>query len=130
MADLWVGPSFGFKIIDEQVVELQNEVPSSENKELILLGDQTGEMAASRLRWISFGFGFFPLKRVKVQFVEIIEGSALVVHTSLTPENDNFILVVGHRVVGTWLRSAYLAHCVFGRPLGFLVGWLEPLKSG
>ena len=42
MVDFGVIPGFGFKIVDEDVIELSYEVPSSEDEEFIFLGEEGG----------------------------------------------------------------------------------------
>jgi hypothetical protein len=130
MADLGVVPGFSFKIIDEDIAELTHEVPSSENHKFVLLSEDTCQMTASRFRRVSLGLGFTPFKCVKIQFVEVVEGSSLIVDTTMASEDDDFIFVVGHGVVGSGFWSSNLAHGVFRRPLGFLVRRLMPLEGG
>ena len=86
-------------------------------------------MTTSGLRGISFSLWLPPLECVEVQFIDIVEGSALIIDSSVSSENDDFIFEVGHRVVGTRLWSSNFAHCILGRSLGFLIGRLGPLKG-
>ena len=87
-------------------------------------------MATSGFRRVAFCFGFSPFEGVEVHFVEIVEGGPLVVNSSVASEDDDFVLVVGHGVVGSGFRPSDFAHGVFGWALGFLVGGLVPLEGG
>lgn len=87
-------------------------------------------MATSGFRRVAFCFGFSPFEGVEVHFVEIVEGGPLVVDSSVASEDDDFVLVVGHGVVGSGFGASDFAHGVFGWALGFLVGGLVPLEGG
>lgn len=62
MVDLGVLPSFSIQVIDENVVELKNEVPASENEELVFSGEKRRHMATSWLWRSSLWLSFFPLE--------------------------------------------------------------------
>ena len=130
MVDFWVIPCFGFKIIDEDVVELGDEVPSSEDEEFIFLGQEGCQVTTSGFGRVTFCFDFSPFEGVEVHFVEVVEGGSLVVDSSVASEDDDFVLVVGHGVVGSGFGASDFAHGVFGWALGFLVGGLVPLEGG
>ena len=85
-------------------------------------------MSTTWFRWITFCFRFSPFECIQVQFVDVIERGPLVVDTSMSTEDDDLVLEVSHRVVGSGLWSSDLAHGVFGWALGFLVWRLEPLE--
>ena len=38
MVELRIFPSVGLKVVEEDIVELQDEVPASKNEELVLVG--------------------------------------------------------------------------------------------
>ena len=130
MSNFRVTPGLSLKVINEDVAELGDKVPSSENNQFIFLGQQTCQVTTSGFRRVSFCFGFSPFKSIKVEFVEVVESSALVVDSSVASENDDFVLIVSHGVVGSGLWSSNLAHSVFRRSLGFLIGGLMPLEGG
>ena len=130
MIDFGVIPCFSFKIVHEDVIELSDEVPSSEDEKFVLLGQEGGQVATSGFGRVAFCLGFSPFEGVEVHFVEIVEGGPLVVDSSVASEDDDFVLVVGHGVVGSGLGPSDFAHGVFGWALRFLVGGLVPLEGG
>lgn len=116
MTQFGVSPGLSLEIIDEEVVELQDKVPTSKNEEFILLGEQTGNVSSSGFRRVTLGLGFSPFKGIQIEFVDIIEGGSLIVHSSVSSKDDNLVLIVGHGVIGSGFRPSNLAHGIFRCP--------------
>ena len=130
MVQFRVTPGLSFKVVDEDIAKLGYEVPPSKNHQLFFLCHEGCSMTASSFRRVAFSFGLTPFKGIKVEFIEVVEGSPLVVDTSMSSKNDNLIFEVGHGVVGSWFGSTDLGHGILGRANGLLVGRLEPLELG
>ena len=130
MGNFRILPGFIFQIINENIVELKVEVPSTEDHHLRLMGHYCGNMTSSWFWWVSFWFWFSPFKSVEVQLINVIEGSSLIVNTTMSSENNQFIFVVDHGVICSWLWSTDLGHSILWWSNRFLIGWLIPLEEG
>ena len=130
MVNFGILPSLFFNIIKENVVELEVKVPSTEDHHLGLLGHEGRDMSSSWFWWVSFWLGLSPLKSIQIQLINIIEGSPLIVNSTMPTEDNQLILVVDHGVVSSWLWSSNFGHSVFWWSNRFLIGGLVPLEEG
>ena len=114
MVELRISPSLGFKIIDKEIVELQHKIPPSEDDHFVFLGQQGSDMSSSRLWGGSFRLKLFPFESIQFQLIEIVERCSLVINASMSSENHYLILVVSHRMIGSWLWPSDFGHGIFG----------------
>ena len=87
-------------------------------------------MSSSGLWGISLCLGLAPFEGLQIELVDIIKGGSLIVDTSMSSEDNDFVFMVGHRVIGTGFWSTDFGHGVLWGSDRFLVGRLRPLESG
>lgn len=128
MTDFWILPSLIFNIIDKEVIKLKNEVPSTKNKKLILASKQACSVTTSRLWWISFCFRFSPLESGQIKLINIVKSCSVIINTTMTTKDYDFVFIMSHWVIGPWFRSSNFGHRIFWCSTWFLIGRLAPNK--
>ena len=119
VADFRVNPRVLNDVVNEDALKLSRLVPASVENDLVLVWNQRGGVAASRVWLLPFGLNSDSLEVLAVEHVQVVEGGPLVAHSPMASEHVNAILVsafvIGHRMVCSWRRRS---------DFGFRVLWL------
>jgi len=130
MSDFWIYPFIFLDIVNHDVRVLRSKAPSTENHELRFVCHHRSWVSTTRIRRITLRFKFSPLVIFRIQWIQIVECQSLIIDTTMSTKDKDFILIKSCGMAISWLRSSNLRLCVLWFSSTDLIGRFTPLKGG